>query len=82
MQIPKFKDFFVEQDIERKDKPITVAVITKSNPNVKKQKAGQILKKNVLFLSYKRRVKKKDLNVLLLIQNTLLSQVKTKKKIH
>jgi len=28
MQIPKFKDFFVEQDLERKEKPITVAVIT------------------------------------------------------
>ena len=45
MQIPKFKDFFVEQDIERKDKPITVAVITKSNPDVRKQKAGQNPKK-------------------------------------
>ena len=28
MQIPKFKEFFVEQDLERKEKPITVAIIT------------------------------------------------------
>ena len=28
MQIPKFKEFFVEQDLERKKKPITVAIIT------------------------------------------------------
>ena len=28
MQIPKFKEFFVEQDLERKSKPITVAIIT------------------------------------------------------
>ncbi len=45
MQVPKFKDFLTEQDIERKDNPITVAIITKSNPNVKKQKAGEVPKK-------------------------------------
>ena len=28
MQIPKFKEFFVEQDLERKSKPITVAIVT------------------------------------------------------
>ena len=28
MQIPKFKEFFVEQDLERKGKPITFALIT------------------------------------------------------
>ena len=28
MQIPKFKEFFVEQDLERKQKPISVAIIT------------------------------------------------------
>ena len=28
MQIPKFKEFFVEQDLERKKKPITFALIT------------------------------------------------------
>src|SRR6056300_714634 len=28
MQIPKFKEFFVEQDLERKDKSITFAIIT------------------------------------------------------
>jgi ribosomal protein S6--L-glutamate ligase len=45
MQVPKFRDFLTEQDIERKDNPITVAVITKSNPNIKKQKAGETPKK-------------------------------------
>ena len=48
MQVPKFKDFITEQDVERKNKPITVAIITKSNPNVKKQKAGEAPKKNLL----------------------------------
>jgi len=45
MQIPKFKEFFTEQDVERKDNPITVAIITKANPNVKKQKTGAPAKK-------------------------------------
>ena len=45
MQVPKFRDFLIEQDIERKDNPITVAIITKSNPNIKKQKAGETPKK-------------------------------------
>jgi len=45
MQIPKFKDFIIEQNTERKDNPITVAIITKSNPNIKKQKAGETPKK-------------------------------------
>ena len=45
MQVPKFKEFISEQDLSRKDKPITVAVITKSNPNVKKQKPGEPAKK-------------------------------------
>jgi len=45
MQVPKFRDFLTEQDIERKDNPITVAIITKSNPNIKKQKAGENPKK-------------------------------------
>ena len=45
MQVPKFKDFITEQDVERKDNPITVAIITKSNPNIRKQKAGETPKK-------------------------------------
>jgi ribosomal protein S6--L-glutamate ligase len=45
MQVSKFKDFLTEQDSERKDNSITVAIITKSNPNVKKQKAGETPKK-------------------------------------
>ena len=37
----KFLEVLTEQDIERNDEPITVAVITKSNPDVKKQKTGE-----------------------------------------
>jgi len=50
MQVPKFREYITEQDIERKDKPITVAVITKSNPNVKNKKLVKHLKKNLLLL--------------------------------
>ena len=28
MQVPKFKDFLTETDIKRRDKPITIALIT------------------------------------------------------
>ena len=45
MLVPKFKEFISEQDLSRKDNPITVAIITKSNPNVKKQKPGEPPKK-------------------------------------
>tara|TARA_B100001094_G_scaffold146901_1_gene142256 strand:+ start:375 stop:1868 length:1494 start_codon:yes stop_codon:yes gene_type:complete len=40
MHIPKFKDFLSEQTLARNSKPITVAVITKTNPNIKKRKVG------------------------------------------
>jgi hypothetical protein len=45
MQVPKFREYLTEQDLDRKEKPITVAIITKSNPNVKKQKPGSPVKK-------------------------------------
>ena len=37
MQIPKFKEFFVEQDLERKEKPITVAIITIADSDAPKE---------------------------------------------
>ena len=40
MHIPKFKDFLSEQTLARNSKPITFAVITKTNPNIKKRKVG------------------------------------------
>ena len=40
MHIPKFKDFLSEQTLARNSKPITIAVITKTNPNIKKRKVG------------------------------------------
>ena len=49
MQVPKFREYITEQDLERKDKPITVAIITKSSPNVKKQKPGAPAKKAVSY---------------------------------
>ena len=45
MQVPKFREYLTEQDVERKNKPITVAILTKSNPDVKKQKSGSSPKK-------------------------------------
>ena len=59
MQIPKFKQFFAEQDIERKDKPITVAIITKSNPKIKAQKAGSPNKKELTVSLIEKACKKK-----------------------
>ena len=56
MQIPKFKDFFVEQDLERKEKPITVAIITIADSKDPKENTTADL--------YKRRVRKKVINVL------------------
>ena len=40
MHIPKFKEFFNEQTLDRISKPITIAVVTKTNPNIKKRKVG------------------------------------------
>ena len=39
MQVPKFKDFITEK-VEREAKPITIAVVTKTNPNLKKRKVA------------------------------------------
>ena len=81
MLVPKFREYLTEQDVERKNKPITVAIITKSNPNVKKQKAGEAPKKELTVGLIEKLVRKKVLSVLSSIQNTLSSQVKTKIKI-
>jgi len=59
MEIPKFKDYISEQDIERKDKPITVAIITKSAPKVKQQKPGSPLKKELTVGLIEKACKKK-----------------------
>ena len=59
MQIPKFREYLTEQDLERKEKPITVAVITKSQPNVKKQKQGSPLKKELTVGLIEKACKKK-----------------------
>jgi len=57
MQIPKFKDFITETDIGRKDKPITVAMVTVAD--------SKDPKKTLLPILYKRRVRKKVSSVLL-----------------
>ena len=38
MQV-QFKDFIAEK-VERENKPIQVAIVTKTNPNLKKRKVG------------------------------------------
>jgi glutathione synthase/RimK-type ligase-like ATP-grasp enzyme len=47
MQVPKFREYITEQNKERKDKPITVAILTKASPKVKKQKSGSVSKKEL-----------------------------------
>src|SRR6056300_602319 len=59
MLVPKFREYLIEQDVERKNKPITVAIITKSNPNVKKQKAGETPKKELTVGLIEKACKKK-----------------------
>ena len=59
MLVPKFREFITEQDLSRKNKPITVAIITKSNPNVKKQKAGETPKKELTIGLIEKACKKK-----------------------
>ena len=39
MQVSQFKDFIAEK-VERENKPIQVAIVTKTNPNLKKRKVG------------------------------------------
>jgi ribosomal protein S6--L-glutamate ligase len=59
MLVSKFREYITEQDLSRKDNPITVAVITKSNPNVKKQKAGEPAKKELTVSLIEKACKKK-----------------------
>ena len=66
MQVPKFKDFITEQDLERKDKPITVAIITKSSPNVKKQKPGAPAKKELTVALIEKACKKKGFDCIII----------------
>ena len=40
MQVQNFTDFLSEQTLDRENKPITIAVITKTNPDLKKRKVG------------------------------------------
>ena len=56
MEVPKFKDFITETDIGRRDKPMTVAMVTVADS--KDPKEIQLL------ILYKKRVRKKALNVL------------------
>ena len=39
LQVQKFNQFLAEK-VDRENKPIQVAVITKTNPNLKKRKVG------------------------------------------
>jgi RimK family alpha-L-glutamate ligase len=47
MQVPKFREYITEQNKERKDKPITVAILTKASPKVNKQKSGNVPEKEL-----------------------------------
>ena len=57
MQVPKFKEFITETDIGRRDKPITVAMVTVAD--------SKDPKKTLLLILYKRLVRKKVSSVLL-----------------
>src|SRR6056300_1953969 len=66
MLVPKFREYLTEQDVKRKNKPITVAIIKKSNPNVKKQKAGEVTKKELTVGLIEKACKKKGFNCVII----------------
>ena len=57
MEVPKFKEFITETDIGRRDKPITVAMVTVADSKDPKENTTADL--------IQKRVRKKALNVLL-----------------
>jgi len=66
MQVPKFREYLTEQDLSRKDKPITVAIITKSQPNVKKQKPGEPAKKEKTIALIQKACEKKGFECIII----------------
>ena len=81
MLVPKFREYLTEQDVERKNKPITVAIITKSNPNVKKQKAGEAPKKELTVGLIEKACKKKGFECIIINTKHAIITGKTKIKI-
>jgi len=59
MLVSKFREYIAEQNPGRKDKPITVAILTKSSPDVKKQKSGSSPKKELTVGLIEKACKKK-----------------------
>ena len=55
LQVQKFNQFLAEK-VDRENKPIQVAVITKTNPNLKKRKVGG---KENLTLEFLRELKQR-----------------------
>ena len=55
MQVPKFKQFITETDIKRRDKPMTVAIVTVADSKDPKENTTADL--------YQKHVKKKVLSV-------------------
>jgi len=66
MEVSKFKEFISEQDLSRKDNPITVAIITKSNPKVKQQKPGEPAKKELTVGLVEKACKKKGFKCIII----------------
>ena len=59
MQVPKFRDFINEAKKPKDNEPITVVVITKSSPKVRKQKTGNRKIKKEITVSFIQRSCKK-----------------------
>ena len=56
MQVPKFKEFLTETDVSRRDKPMTVAIVTVADSKTQK--------KILLLILYQKLVRKKVSSVL------------------
>lgn len=52
MQVPKFRDFIKEARQQDETDPITVVVISKSSPKVKRQKTGNKKSKKEITVSF------------------------------
>ena len=74
MQVPKFKEFITETDIGRKDKPITVAMVTVADSKDPKENTTADL--------IQKACKKKGIKCIIVNTNQLSSQLKTKTKVH
>jgi len=66
MLVSKFREYIAEQNPGRKDKPITVAILTKSSPDVKKQNQVALQKKELTVGLIEKACKKKGFDCIVI----------------